>query len=47
VEGRERVAWWRVDPVTGETIGVMDSGFHANGGEYQHLIQLMNALRNS
>lgn len=27
--GANHVGWWRVDPKTGETIGVMDSGFHA------------------
>lgn len=26
---KQRVGWWRVDPATGETIGVMDTGFHA------------------
>lgn len=24
-----RWAWWRVDPATGQTVGVMDNGFHA------------------
>jgi hypothetical protein len=45
INERERVGWWRVSPETGETIGVMDTGFHASE-EYSRLIQLMNALKN-
>jgi hypothetical protein len=26
--GQQRVGWWRVHPKSGETIGVMDTGFH-------------------
>ena len=29
LDEQQRVGWWRVNPATGETIGVMDSGFHA------------------
>lgn len=34
VNGQSRTGWWRVDPATGETIGVMDTGFHEGAGEY-------------
>lgn len=29
IDGIQRVGWWRVHPSTGETIGVMDNGYHA------------------
>jgi hypothetical protein len=28
LDERQRVGWWRVDPGSGETIGVMDTGFN-------------------
>lgn len=28
IDGEQHVGWWRIDPTSGETIGVMDSGFH-------------------
>jgi transglutaminase-like putative cysteine protease len=28
IAGTSRSAWWRVDPATGETIGVLDNGLH-------------------
>ncbi|MFQ5731352.1 MAG: transglutaminase domain-containing protein [Planctomycetaceae bacterium] len=34
VAGRKRVAWWLIDPRTGETIGVTDEGLHQTSGEY-------------
>lgn len=27
-DGQARTGWWRIDPATGETIGVMDNGYH-------------------
>jgi hypothetical protein len=32
--GQQRVGWWRVHPASGETIGVMDTGFHGDDSEY-------------
>lgn len=29
IDDVQHVGWWRVDPISGETIGVMDSGFHS------------------
>lgn len=46
INERQRVGWWRVALETGETIGVMDSGFHAEESEYTGLLQHINALKN-
>lgn len=43
--GMPRVAWWRVDPASGETIGVMDTGYHQALTEDQ--LNREAALRNS
>ena len=47
---RRRVGWWRIDPVSGETIGVMDTGFHSGMDERVEMeleiLQLRNSLRN-
>ena len=34
VEGRARLGWWRIDLRNGETLGVMDTGFHQDTTEY-------------
>jgi hypothetical protein len=36
VAGKPRFGWWRVDPKTGETVGVMDTGFHQDTAEYTY-----------
>ena len=46
INERQRVGWWRVALETCETIGVMDSGFHAEESEYTGLLQHINALKN-
>lgn len=42
--GAQRFGWWRVDPATGETIGVMDNGFHASATERAQLEARVNQL---
>ena len=34
IKGRARLGWWRVDPRNGETLGIMDTGFHQDTTEY-------------
>jgi hypothetical protein len=34
LEGKARLGWWRVDLRNGETLGVMDTGFHQATTEY-------------
>lgn len=33
-DGHQHIAWWRIDPVTGETLGVFDDGRGTNLTEY-------------
>jgi hypothetical protein len=44
IQDRPRVGWWRVDPSSGETIGVMDTGYHASTTE-KNIMEYRNALR--
>lgn len=44
LDGRQRVGWWRVNPVTGETIGVMDTGFHTSAETTAKLVALGGML---
>jgi hypothetical protein len=45
INGRERVGWWRIDPTTGETIGVMDTGYNGSASEDAAIRERVNALR--
>lgn len=42
---RQRVGWWRVDPASGETIGVMDTGYN-QGLTDEEVVKLKVALQN-
>jgi hypothetical protein len=44
VNGEQHVGWWRVDPNSGETIGVMDSGMHAATAERAKLQAMVDEL---
>ena len=44
LNGQERVGWWRVDPGSGATIGVMDTGFHVAAGEKAAITSLIASL---
>lgn len=45
LNGKSRLAWWRVDPTSGETIGVMDTGFHGSATTEKAIIDdLMEVL---
>jgi uncharacterized membrane protein len=38
VNGQDRLGWYEVDPLTGATIDVLDTGEHASAQEYSELI---------
>lgn len=35
IDGRQHFGWWRVDPVSGDSVGVMESGYHQGDTEYE------------
>ena len=40
VDGTARFCWWRVDARTGETIGVLDTGFHQANADYAQTVRV-------
>jgi len=46
LNGRTHVGWWRIDPASGQTIGVMDTGFHAaTAAEKAKIEEMINRIR--
>ena len=33
--GTDHFAWWRLDPATGATLGILENGYHGTATEYQ------------
>ncbi len=44
VESRDRVAWWRIDPATGQTLGIGDQGWGQDSSERQMTEAEVNAI---
>ena len=44
IDGEPHVGWWRIHPMSGETIGVMDTGYHT-AAEDAALANALDALR--
>lgn len=42
IDRAKRTTWWRVNPATGQTIGVMDSGYHAATKEYGEVTEIVS-----
>jgi hypothetical protein len=38
LDGKKRFGWWRVDPISGASLGVMDSGYHQEMTEHDTLL---------
>jgi hypothetical protein len=38
LDGKKRFAWWRVDPISGGSVGVMDTGYNQEMTEHDTLI---------
>lgn len=43
LNGEPVLAWWEIDPQTGETIGVMDGGLHASALQYEIIAAILDS----